>query len=99
MSDTISNRGIRPIRDYVAELSRVEPRSRVVLEMLADWGVLANISPDDDVPAAGILLRILRQPRHPLFTARQVYWSLLERLANPASTTQKISIPFDNGEN
>lgn len=84
--------------DALDSLVRLAPRSAPVLNVLADAGVLSATCADEDQPAVHILLRILRSPRHALFDARHVYWSLLERLVNPATVTQRIAIPFLTGE-
>lgn len=63
---------------------------------IAELNRLQKLGERDAEGAAVIenLFRILVQPRAPGVNATDVFWAVLERLVNPATNTQIVSVPF-----
>jgi hypothetical protein len=85
------------IEYYISQIERRIPASASVIQTLTQKGILHATSRETTISAAENLYQILSTPRASGLNPLDVFWSLLERLYNPYTNTQKISIPFADG--
>jgi hypothetical protein len=82
---------------YISQLGQLAPKSVSVIQALTQKGILHAPSRETTVSAAENLCQVLTTPRASGLNPLDVFWSLLERLYNPYTNTQKISVPFADG--
>jgi tetratricopeptide (TPR) repeat protein len=84
------------IESLIQTLGNYEPKSISILKHLYTRGILDDRSQYNNCSVAISLLKILELPRADGLEAKDIFWSVLERLHNPFSNTQLINIPFSN---
>ncbi len=86
------------IENLIEKLGNYEPEAIFILRNLYTKGILDAVSQYNNCSVAESLLKILELPRADGLEAKDIFWSVLERLFNPFSNTQLINIPFSNGK-
>ncbi|NET36383.1 MAG: hypothetical protein F6K19_30880 [Cyanothece sp. SIO1E1] len=88
---------ILDVEEKIMEVYKIVSDADPIMEQLLQRGLLFNRSGHDNKTTIDHLLSILTVKRGSGLNSKDVFWSVLERIFNPGTNTQKINIPFDSG--
>jgi hypothetical protein len=81
----------------VSQLRAIFPQSADILHVLLQRGILDAPSFEPAITCGASLFHLATQPRAQGLENASVYWTVLERLFNPATNTQLLNVPLADG--